>query len=244
MFDGLAREVATLDIPLDGSALAEVIALWDQLTARISEAVGEFDAACLWDYVGEGSMTGWLKAHARMSNLAARRLVRTAARMRRMPVTAAAWRDGALSSGQVDAVMTIVKNHHVDLFAEHEPEVVPALAPLCGADTVLALRDWSQKAEAVMPTPLPDERPCELSLSQLADGTRVLRGHFDADRGELIATALRVALTKDDNGAPKRSGPHRTADAASDICQFSINTQTQRGGGSHRAHLNVIFTHE
>src|SRR3954454_6703673 len=244
MFDGLAREVATLDIPLDGSALADVIALSDRLTARISEAVGEFDAACLWALAGEDSLTGWLKAHARMGNLAARRLSRTAARMRRLPVSAAAWRDGSFSSGHVDAVMTIVKERHVELFAEHEAAVVPALAPLCVADTIVALRDWSQKAEAVIPTPLRDEDDRELSWSRLVDGTRVLRGHFDADAGQLIDKALRLATTKDDDNGPGRTGLRKRADALVDVCKFFVDNQTERGGGSHRPHLNVIVTHE
>src|SRR3954464_5108223 len=107
-----------------------------------------------------------------MSNLAAQRMVRTAARLRRLPVTAAAWRDGSLSSGQVDAVTRIVKEHHVELFAEHEAAVGPALAPLCVADTIVGLRAWPRKAEAVIPTPLRDEDDRELSWSPLADGTR------------------------------------------------------------------------
>ena len=244
MLDELAQAVDNLDIPMDGVTLARVIATADRLTARISEAVGEFDAAGMWDVVGEGSMTGWLKAHARMSNLAARRMVRTAARMRRLPVTAAAWREGSLSSGQVDAVVTIVKEHHVDLFAEHEPEVVPALARLGVADTVVALRDWSQKAEAVCPTPLRDEDDRELSWSRLEDGTRVLRGHFDRDAGQWIETALRVATTKDEENGPGRSGQRKRADALVDVCKYFVDNQTERGGGSHRPHLNVIVTHE
>lgn len=58
MFDGLAREVDELDIPLDGAALAEIAAILDRLQARFTQAVGEFDAAGLWDFVGEGSMQG------------------------------------------------------------------------------------------------------------------------------------------------------------------------------------------
>src|SRR4051795_12151928 len=153
MFDGLAREVDTLDIPLDASALADVAAIINRLQARFSEAVGEFDAACMWDFVGEGSMRGWLKAHAGFGHAAAIRMTSTAQRMRRLPVTAAAWRDGSLSSGQVDAVARIVKEHHVELFAEHEPDLVPTLVPLCVADTIVALREWEEKAEAVIPKP-------------------------------------------------------------------------------------------
>ena len=244
MFDGLAQEVEMLDIPMDGSALARVIALADRLQARITAAIGEFDAACLWDVVGEGSMRGWLKAHAGFGHAAAVRTVHTASRLRRLPVTAAAWRDGSLSSGQVDAVVRIVKEHHVELFAEHEPEVVPALVPLCVADTVTAMRDWAQKAEAVIPTPPREEDDRELSWSRLEDGTRVLRGHFDRDAGVLIDTALRVATTRDGDDAPVRTGQRRRADALLDICKFFVDNQTQRGGGSHRPHLNVIVTHD
>src|SRR3954447_21942653 len=104
----VAREGDTLDIPLDGAAMAEVAAIINRLQARFSEAVGEFDAACLWDVVGEGSMRAWLKAHAGFGHAAATRTVHTAQRMRRLPVTAAAWCDGSLSSGQIDAVTKIV----------------------------------------------------------------------------------------------------------------------------------------
>ncbi|MEA2685688.1 MAG: hypothetical protein QOE93_883 [Actinomycetota bacterium] len=56
MFDALAEAIGELDIPVDGPALVQVLALLDQLNARIAEAVGEFDAHELWDIDGAVSI--------------------------------------------------------------------------------------------------------------------------------------------------------------------------------------------
>ena len=48
VFEQLGTAVETLDIPLDGDALAAVIGLRDRLEARISDAVNAYDRASLW----------------------------------------------------------------------------------------------------------------------------------------------------------------------------------------------------
>src|SRR5438309_2212359 len=136
--------------------------------------------------------------------------------------------------------------YNMDMFDGLAREVDTLDIPLDGSAlaTVAGLRDWEEKAEAVLPKPPRDEDDRELSCSHLEDGTRVLRGHFDRDAGVLIETALRVATTKDGETDPVRTGPRKRADALLDICQFFVNNQTERGGGSHRPHLNVVVTHE
>ncbi len=64
MLDDLAEAIETLDIPVDGAALVQVLALRDRLDARIAETVGAFDAAGPWDLDAATSMTAWLRASA------------------------------------------------------------------------------------------------------------------------------------------------------------------------------------
>ena len=93
MFEQAAAAIDALEIRLDGEALTEAFALLDKLTSKVTEAVGEFDAAELWDLDGATSMAAWLRVAARLSNRDASREVRTAGRLRQLPLTAAAWRD-------------------------------------------------------------------------------------------------------------------------------------------------------
>src|SRR3954466_11372391 len=119
MFEELAQAIRTLEIPVESSALATVIALRDELDARIAEAAGAFDADCLWALDGAFSIAGWLKAHGAMSGGRAAGLSTVAQRLHGLPVPLSAWRDGRLSSGQIDAVMANVALHHAELWAEH-----------------------------------------------------------------------------------------------------------------------------
>jgi hypothetical protein len=51
-FEGLAAEIRSLNLPVDGDALAEALALYDELTARLTEALGRFDGTELWELDG------------------------------------------------------------------------------------------------------------------------------------------------------------------------------------------------
>src|ERR1051325_2413745 len=123
MFSELRDAIDHLDVPVDGEALIELISLSERLAARICETVGEFDAAQLWDLDAATSMTAWLRDHGRMSRKTAAWLSLRAQRLRALPETAMAARDGSLSAGQVDAVLACVRNNRTELFASHEPDV-------------------------------------------------------------------------------------------------------------------------
>src|SRR4051794_11911134 len=102
MLEVLEQDVDSLELTVDD--LARVIALQDRLAARVARLAGEFDSAMLWELDGQGSLSAWLRANARMSPGGAAHLSKMAQRMREHPVTAATWRDGGLSSGQVDMI--------------------------------------------------------------------------------------------------------------------------------------------
>src|SRR5688500_18138516 len=105
MFEALAQAVGEMEIPADSAAIAKAIELRSRLDARIAEAVGAFDRASLWHLDAATSMTAWLKDHG-MSRRDAARATTVARRLAALPVTAGAWRDGALSAGQIDVILS------------------------------------------------------------------------------------------------------------------------------------------
>jgi hypothetical protein len=239
----LADAIDRLDLPVDSVVLTEAFALVDRLNAKLLAAVGEHDAAELWRNDGATSMTAWLRHHTRQSGRQAAGCAKTARRLRQLPVTAAAYRDGVLSGGQVQAIVANLTDRTVGLFAHHETELVPELARLSVGDTSIAMQDWARRADAVVgddPAPVLPER--SLHLSRILDGRRELTGSFDPEGGAVVATALRMAQTRDLDGEPARSRTQRRADALIDICRRFLDHQQQRRGGRHRPHLNVITT--
>ncbi len=246
MLEALRTGIEALELHPD--ELAEVIALRDRLDAHIARAAGEFDAAKLWELDGETSLTGWLKAHARMYGGDAARLSRLAGRMRSHPVTAQAWRAGGLSSGQVLVAERIVKRYAVELFAEHEAAVVPALERLSVPETMVAMNEWAQAAEAVL-DPRPDdldddERPGTITCSRTPDGSGLVRGTLSRECRQLLETVMRLAATKDGEGEPKRTWAQIRHDAVRDVLKWYCDNQDSHPGGSHRPHLNVIVSHD
>jgi hypothetical protein len=243
ILERLARAIDDLDLPVDGHLLAEAFALADRLNAKLLAAVAEHDAGEVWRNDGATSMTAWLRHHTRRSGRDAARCARTARRLRQLPVTARAYRDGVLSSGQVQAIVANLKDRTVDLLAHHEAELVSELAALSVGDTAVAMQDWARRADAVVgddPEPVLPER--SLHLSRILDGRRELSGSFDPEGGAVIATALRLAATGDVDGEPTRSPAQRRADALVDLCRRFLDHQQTRQGGRHRPHLNVITT--
>src|SRR5688572_30765051 len=150
MFDKLAQAIRELEVPVDGTALVALFALRDQLDARLAAAVGEFDAAALWELDHATSMTAWLRSSGGLANSAAASTARTAARVRQLPVVADAWRDGELSGGQVTAIVANLNERNVELFASNEAELVPTLAALPVKETALVMQSWKARADALL----------------------------------------------------------------------------------------------
>jgi len=235
MFEQLREAVEDLSIPVDGRALAQVLALADRLNAKIASAVGAFDRHGLWDLDGATSMRAWLR-DAGLASGDAFHLTTTGRCVTALPVLASAWERGEVSGGQVRAVVNNVPERHVELFGEHEAEVVPTLATLSVTDTARVMSDWSAKADALDDFVEPRETPNSLSLSQTIDSRWVADGSFDAEGGAIIAKAIELAGSKEfDLPAPQRRG-----DALVDVAAFFLDYQQGAVGGRHRPHVNVI----
>jgi hypothetical protein len=208
------------------------------LEAKVSAAVGAFDAAELYDVDGATSMTAWLRDRAEMSRREAGRSVTVAKRMYRLAVTSQAWAAGRLSSGQIEAIVAGVGPRLVELFAAHEAEVVPCLEGLSPEDTAMAMALWRARADADGPEPAePDRR---MHLSRLMDGTWVGNMTLDPEGGQVVATAMRLAGRPDGAGEPARSAATARADALVDLCRFFLDHGQGSDSARHRPHVNVV----
>jgi Domain of unknown function (DUF222) len=239
MFEELGTAIEGFDIPVDAAALAAALALRDRLDARISDAVADCDRAGLWELDGAISMTAWLTHHTRMPRPRAAATTARARKLAQLPVTAAAWRDGTLSSGQVDAIAANLDADTVALFAEHEAVMVPSLVNLPVRDVTVAMAVWRDCATAdrdAKPEPVQ-----VLHLSRTLGGRWRLDANLGAGGGELLATALRLAQSPDTDGEPTRTAATRRADALADICRHFLDHQQTRRGGRHRPHLNLVL---
>ena len=230
-----------LDIPVDGDAIAELFVIRDRLEAKLSAAVGEFDHAGLYGLEGRTTMTAWLKGHAPLTSNDAHRVAMTARQLRELPVTRVAWEEGELTGAQVATVLATVRSEHRELFAQQEAEVVPTLSRLDAAGTRAAMNYWTAHAEALVDpswTRVPER---SLRAARLLGERVVLEGELDADSGEVVLSALRVAETPDTDAEWPRTPATRRADALVDVCRFFLQHQTTRPGGRHRPHVNVII---
>jgi Domain of unknown function (DUF222) len=239
MFEQLGNAIEGLDIPVDGEALAAVLALRDRLDARISDAVAAHDRAALWELDGAMSMTAWLADRARMPRPRAAATAARARKLAQLPATTGAWRDGVLSSGQVEAITINLDADTVGLFAAHESAMLPTLVELPVGDVGMAMRAWRECATADR-DPKPDP-PDGLHLSRTLGDRWRLDANLGPETGELLSTALRLAQTPDADGEPVRSPASRHADALGDICRYFLDHQHTHRAGRHRPHLNVVL---
>jgi hypothetical protein len=236
MFEKLAEAIEELDIPVDGKALVQVLALRDQFNARIVEAVGEFDEYHMWNIDGSVSMTAWLRSSASMTTRSASKLASMGRRLRQLPKTAAAYAAGKLSEGKVEAILAQLNDATVAVFAEHEDDWIPFFESLSVAGCARAMASWRSGVEGEPPGGEPER---ELHVSSTLDDRYVVEGTFDAEGGATIATAVRLATTADDDGVT-RTPAARRGDALVEVCRFFLDHQHHRLGGRHRPHLNVV----
>ena len=95
-----------------------------------------------------------------------------------LPATWAAWRDGTLSDGQVEAIVANVSEATVEQYRAQEAELVGWLAPLSVAHVARAMRVWKAHAEAELDVPYDEEQLQYLQLSSGLDGCWVLEVEF------------------------------------------------------------------
>jgi len=241
----LAGAVGSLGLVPLAEDIEQVLWVRDRLDAKISEALRSFDAQELWASDGSLSLAAWLAAHGRRSRRDAYREATVARRLGQLPVSAAAWSDGTLSSGQVAAIVANVSAGRAALYAQHEPEMTPLLAELSVADTTAAMRAWRLHAGAEDDGPEPAERASELYLSRTLEGRREVSGHLGAEDAGVVEAAIAAAEggVPADGEGPMPSAPQRRAEALVDVCRwFLTHGGKETSGARSRPQLSVVVS--
>jgi len=234
---GLAAAIEELELPADASVLAEALALRDRLYAKVTAALGRFDAAQLWDAAGATSLTAWLRDAGDRSLRQAAVSARTARDLQAWPVTAAAFEAGELSGGQVDVIVALVGRRHRDRFATGEASLVPQLAGLSVADTHQVLVEWRDAVDNLDPAPPPPIAD-EVRFARDPDGRMVLRGDLDPATGDLVEAALAAADRHDD----ELTLAQRRADALAQVCAAFLGHQRCTRPSKSPVHLHLVVT--
>jgi hypothetical protein len=239
----LAGAVEDLVLVPVGEDIDQALWLRDRLGSKIGEALRDFDAGGGWGVDGSLSLSSWLAAHGRLSRRDAHWEATVAVRLARLPVTAQAWADGTLSSGQVTAIVANVSSKRAPLYASHEADMTPVLAELSVADVATIMRNWALHAEASEDGPEGRERASELRLSPTLDGRRVLGGHLGAEDAAVVEAALASALAPPPGPGegPPPAMAERQAEALVDVCRWYLAHGEQSSTGPRsRPQVSVI----
>jgi len=227
-----------------GDELVKLVDEWQRLTARVIDAVGEFDASGLYELDGHRSVSRWLVTHTGVADSTARFWRRMARLLRHVPALAAALSEQRLSLAQLDLIAGHVDSVVMPVLVEQQDDLVEILATLDIEATTAVMREWRQRADALMCRPEPAQRPSTLMHLPIFDDSFMTQGRFNTDDGSIIATALRAAMTDDPDLAleHKRTYSERMADALTDICSAFLSTITDdKITARGRPHLNVVI---
>src|SRR5690606_23469544 len=113
---------------------------------------------------------------------------------------AEAFASGSISGGVVDAIVGIVTERTLDLFARCERTMLSEIAGRPMHEVLRHLREWQAHAEAWLDSqddaPPPEEPKRSLHLSPTLDGCGQLDAALDPEAYALARTALRLAAGK------------------------------------------------
>jgi hypothetical protein len=241
MFVALSEAIDGLDPVDDGASLAALVAVDDRLHAKVLASVAAFDRSGTWALDGAASITSWLKQHTDRSPGQAVGLVRVARLLDQLPATAAAFADGRLSRGQLEAITSNLKAQVVEHLARHEDELLPTLFPLPANDVARVMQEWRARVDALLDTKEPPDRARELHLAATFGGRWHGTLTLDDEGGTTLDTALALAFSDDAEGEAPRSFARKRADALVDIARFYLDHRTEKPKNRHRPHVNVVI---
>lgn len=145
----------------------------------------------------------WLAQQSGINNRAAAAIVRAGEAETRYPLVAAAFEDGRIQLGHIDAVTTIIPGHFkgdtlhlaVAMIQDLQPRLIDAAQQMCVDDFAKLCRGIRIRLDADGPA----DRSADAStawLEETLDGRWMLSGDLSADDGALIATMLLERMEK------------------------------------------------
>ena len=182
------------------------------------------DRDCGWAFDGAGSLQSWLRTEAGYSDRDAHRLADTARKPAQMVETHTAWRRGDFTGGQVDLVVMAASRKRLPVFVTLDAKIVEVLTGADITETKAAIRRLSGLIDDIVDDGSggnnPEVRGNRVHLSQTLDGRWKLSGDLDAETGDLLDTALRLAAPNDPE--PDRSIPERHGDAVGTLAGYFL----------------------
>ena len=236
MFDSVASWLTGTDFPATEETIVGLLGLIDRARAALDRAVARFDDERAWASTGAPSMLSSLRNRG-LSGTSAAALAIEARRLQWLPAVSKSFSEGALSGGQVSAVLANLEDDTIGLFAESESELVPSLVPLMVAQTAHAMQCWRSGAEATIGREARERR--DIYLSRLPDGSGLVKGVLDSDSRVLFETALRAADVVDPAN-PGRTPSRRRGDALLEVCRSYLAMADAACTGNRRPNLQIV----
>ena len=224
-----------------------VAQLWRELTrldAQLARRVGELDRSMEWSVDGSRSAASWLVAHARAATGDAHRRVNVARQTACMPIAAAAWAAGEISSRHVDALTTVRNAASADAeFAVFEPALVDIARTGRPEDVASMGRRWRdaldthRDRDGSQSISGQEHERRGVHFSRSLEGIGVLDGTFDVEGAEIIDAALQHAYDRAHTAGDPRTPAQQRADAMVEIFR---RYNTGRPRGTNRPNILLI----
>lgn len=219
---------------------AELHRACELLEAERLRRLAEIERRGLHRLDGHLSCASWLVARFRLGWGEARRKVRLARAMERMPMTREAVAEGEIS---LHAAQLLADAHgaHPEAFAEAEELLVEAARSHSAADLQRVAAFWRQRVDGEAGEDRLHARR-RLHASVTFGGMVRLDGDLDPENGESLLTALGAVLDAEAHGGnpgDTRSPAQRRADALGEICRRWLDRSDRPQIGGERPHLMV-----
>lgn len=225
--------------------LREIRRAIDELEVEALRRIAVLDRRRVHAHDGHLSTASWLADRIGVGWASARRDVRTARALERMPLTRAALAAGDLS---LATARRLVEAHRAEpaAFERDERLLLDAAQQHDGRDLERVVRLWRDRITDADPDELLRERR-GLHASRTFMGAVRLDGTFDPESGEVILAAvssivdaeIRSSDGRRSGGEDRRTPTQRRADALTELCRSWLDRSDRPSIGGERPHVNV-----
>jgi hypothetical protein len=211
----------------------ELDAVRSRAEAAMARAVAVWDARKVWADDGATSASAWLAHRCGLSRSSAAVLVRTARRLRSMPLTRAASEAGGLCFAK--AVLLASAAHRSDttlaVFARDEQVLVDHARRLTVDQTALMLHHWLLAADPDGGSGTGDGD--RLHVSETFAGATAVDGLYTSEDGPIVRAALdaeyeRLWRAERASGGPMRTPAQRRAAALAELARRAVGADPGR----------------